>query len=257
MGLPTRIASRLLGLARLLENPRLLKLRLHGGVLGTYYSLNQPWLTSLRIATVLDIGAHTGLFSITIHAVFPQARIYAFEPQQDCYEKLKRRMRGVPGFTAFNLALGEQSGMVAFERSASSPSSSCLKMAELHKRLFPHSAPTETASVRIERLDALAPTLALSGPLLIKIDVQGYEDRVLRGGEQTVKRAQVLVVETSFQRLYEGQALFGDVFKILCGWGFRYAGVLDQLISPQSGEALQQDSIFVGASVPCLPPSPP
>ncbi len=140
MALPTRIAARLMGLARLIENPRLLKLRRHGGVLGTYYSLNQPWLTSLGIATVLDIGAHTGLFSVTINAVLPRARIYAFEPQQECYEQLKRRLRGVAGFAAFNVALGEQSGTVAFERSASAPSSSCLKMAELHKRLFPHTA---------------------------------------------------------------------------------------------------------------------
>jgi hypothetical protein len=99
----------------------------------------------------------------------------------------------------------------------------------------------------MERLDALAPALALSPPLLIKIDVQGYEDRVLRGGEETVKRAQVLIVETSFQRLYEEQALFEDVFRLLSGWGFRYAGALDQLLNPRSGEALQQDSIFVKA----------
>ncbi len=82
----------------------------------------------------------------------------------------------------------------------------------------------------------------------MKIDVQGYEDRVLRGGEQTVKRAQVLLVETSFQQLYEGQALFEDILALLRGWGFRYAGALDQLLNPRTGEALQQDSIFVNCA---------
>ncbi|MGD0091357.1 MAG: FkbM family methyltransferase [Planctomycetota bacterium] len=247
MGLPTRIAVRLLGLARLLENPRLLKLRRHGGVLGTYLSLNQPWLTSQGIATVLDIGAHTGLFSVTINTVFPKARIYAFEPQPDCFEKLQARLQGVPGCAALNVALGEQSGPVAFERSSFSPSSSCLRMAELHKTLFPHTARTQTASVAMERLDTVAQTLDIRDPVLIKMDVQGYEDRVLRGGAQTVQRARVLLVETSFLQLYEGQALFADVHDLLRGWGFRYAGSLDQLPNPQTGEALQQDSIFVKA----------
>jgi hypothetical protein len=97
----------------------------------------------------------------------------------------------------------------------------------------------------MERLDTVARTLDLRDPLLIKMDVQGYEDRVLRGGEQTVKRAQVLLVETSFARLYEEQALFEDVHDILRAWGFRYAGSLDQLLNPRTGQALQQDSIFV------------
>ena len=35
--------------------------------------------------------------------------------------------------------------------------------------------------------------------------------RVLRGGEKTIRRARVLLIETSFQRLYDGQALFADI----------------------------------------------
>src|SRR5437667_2027161 len=94
MGLATRVARRLVGLAYLLENPRLIALRRHAGLLGTFKELNQPWLTSRNIATVLDIGAHTGLFAITIRTVFPNAQIYCFEPLPDCFESLQARMTG-------------------------------------------------------------------------------------------------------------------------------------------------------------------
>ncbi|MFN8465859.1 MAG: FkbM family methyltransferase [Caldilineaceae bacterium] len=57
----------------------------------------------------------------------------------------------------------------------------------------------------------MLPHLNLEVPYMVKIDVQGFEDKVLLGGELTIRHASMLIIETSFQVLYEGQALFGDV----------------------------------------------
>lgn len=81
--------------------------------------------------------------------------------------------------------------------------------------------------------------------MLVKIDVQGYEDRVIRGGQRVISRAKVLIVETSFQTLYDGQPLFEDIYDTLLKMGFRYIGALWQLRSPLNGSILQADSIFV------------
>jgi hypothetical protein len=102
-------------------------------------------------------------------------------------------------------------------------------------------------------LDDLAPQLELRDPLFIKIDVQGYEDEVLAGGEQTIRRAAVVLVETSFETLYEDQPLFDEVYRTLTGWGFRYAGSLDQICSPQDRRPLQADSLFVRPPVRANP----
>lgn len=234
--------------AQMLENPVLLALRRYGftgAMLDTYQKLNQPWVRMLNLATVLDIGANIGQSAAMFHTIFPQARIYSFEPLEDCFDQLQSNMRGVKNFAAFNVALGERSGILTFERNTATASSSLLKMTETHKKAFPHTCESHPVSVRVECLDDMASQLAIIDPVLIKIDVQGYEDRVLRGGEQTIKRAKLIIIETSFEKLYLGQTSFEDVYHVLTNWGLSYKGSLDKLIDPRDGRTLQEDSIFV------------
>jgi hypothetical protein len=84
----------------------------------------------------------------------------------------------------------------------------------------------------------------LRDPLLLKLDVQGFEDKVIAGGENVVARAKIIIIEVSFQPLYEGGLLFDDIYRILKERGFAYHGNFDQLLSPKDGRALQADAIF-------------
>jgi hypothetical protein len=97
------------------------------------------------------------------------------------------------------------------------------------------------------RLDTVMEDVDLAPDVLIKIDVEGIEDRVLRGGERTMRRASVAIIETSFEALHEGQALFRDVYDLMLQYGFRYAGNLDQLLSPADRRVLQADAVFLNA----------
>lgn len=248
MALLTKITRRLQTLANLIENPKLFYLYQQGGRINTFCLLNQPWLHELNIATVLDIGANRGQFALTINTIFPKASIYSFEPILDCFEQLTASMKSIKNFKAFNIGLGESSGELKFERNAFAPSSSFLKMMDTHKTLFPFTCDSQTITVKVEKLDGIAEQLKIMEPLLVKVDVQGYEDRVLRGGEQTIKRAKLIIIETSFQKLYDEQPLFNDIYNQLLDWGFVYIGTLDQLHNPQNGQILQADSLFLKCS---------
>jgi len=239
------IARKLRGLARVIEKPELLKIRRQGVFLDVYEQLNLAWIKEKNISTLLDIGASVGDFALAAHAVFPNARIYAFEPLPDHFEILQKRLAATPGFQAFNVALGEQTGTTTFERSDCSNSSSILKMSAAHRAAFPETGKSQTTEVKIETLDNMAKKMEIRDPMLIKIDVQGYEDHVLKGGRQTLQRAEVIIVETSLEILYEGQPLFDDIFTLLKSWGFKYAGMFDQMLHPQSNRVLQVDAIFV------------
>ncbi|CAG0936778.1 2-O-methyltransferase NoeI [Thermoflexales bacterium] len=245
MTLRHRLAYYLRVAARYLEDPAQLRMRRYYFIPSLYGAFSQRWLQTLKFATVLDIGANVGDFAFTIRPLLPDAQIYSFEPLPDCYQQMLEHLKGVTKFKAFNVALGEQSGELEFQRSSHSPSSSFLKMAEAHKTAFPASAGNQVAKVRVERLDDCAAQLALVEPLLVKIDVQGYEGHVLHGGQQTIRRAAAIVVETSFEPLYEGQPLFPDVYRTLTEWGFTYLGRLDQFCDPHDNRPLQQDSLFV------------
>lgn len=203
------------------------------------------WLTDLHIKTIFDIGANTGQFAHAIARIFPEARIYSFEPLAECYEELIQSFHNNPNFTGFNLALSNEIGETQIYRNQYSPSSSLLPMAELHKNIFPHTYHETVESVRVTRLDDVAKELDIREPILVKIDVQGFEDKVISGGINLINRAKLLIIEMSIEPLYHNQPLFNDIYQTLLDLGFQYSGNYEQLHHPEDGRILQVDGIFI------------
>jgi FkbM family methyltransferase len=203
------------------------------------------YLLKFDIKTVIDTGAHAGDFARTIKRLLPGARIISIEPLKDIFVQLENSMRGVPGFSAFNCALGETNTTRQLHCNTYTYSSSLLPMTNLHKRAFPHTTQETMETVEVRRLDDLLDGLALQPDILVKLDVQGYEDKVIAGGERLIERAKVLIIEVSFQELYEGQPLFDDIYRLLKSKGFTYMGNIYQLLNPLDDSILQADAIFI------------
>lgn len=230
------------------RHPEAIRLRRRGIDYEHFRNLRRRWLLDSRINTVLDIGANTGQFARLVHAVFPDAAIYSFEPLPDCFEPLAKALPGVLHFHPVNCALGAEEGTLEFRRAAHTPSSSFLPMTSLHKEAFPESGAGQEerpVSVAVRTLDAVARGLPLRDNILIKIDVQGYEANVLAGGAETVKRAVAVIMETSYVKLYEGQALFDDVYRTMLDLGFDFQGNMEQMVSPADDRVVQADAVFV------------
>jgi len=215
--------------------------------IGEFLKLNQPWLKNAGIKTVIDAGAHAGEFSSAIHAVLPEAKIYAFEPLPDSSTELRKKLGRNGSVRVFQVALGEENGSVDFWRSSFSKSSSVLPMSELHQSAFPWSAENRAITVKLRRLDEYLEQMQLPSKTLLKIDVQGYEDRVLRGAVKLLEHVHYVIVEVSIGQLYEGQADFHAIYDILAPFGFSYLGNLEQLASPVDGTILQVDALFARA----------
>ena len=210
------------------------------------YSLGEyAYVASLGIRTVIDVGAHTGEFARMIKTILPEAAIYSFEPLKAEFQSLQQQMQNGAAFMAFNYAVGDRNETVEIHRSSYAQSSSLLPMAQLHKDAFPVSAGQTTEMVEVKRLDDVLRDFELKSEILIKIDVQGYEDKVIAGAPETIDKTKAIIVEVSFRELYEGQPLFETIFEILSGKGFKYMGNLYQLLSPVDGAPLQADALFV------------
>lgn len=203
------------------------------------------WLTSLNINTVVDIGAHEGEFAAKIHDILPTASILSFEPLTGPFNRLKENMRSVPNFRAYNYACGDENGTKTMYKNEFAPSSSLLQMAQLHKDAFPFTEHESEESIEVRQLDCVLSDVQLRDNILLKIDVQGYEMKVIAGADQLISRTKLLIVETSFRVLYDGQSLFDDLYDTLRAKGFSYAGNWNQLLSPADGSVLQADAIFV------------
>jgi FkbM family methyltransferase len=208
---------------------------------------HERWLRQLRFRTVLDVGANTGQFVDEARKIAPDAFIYSFEPLRECFEALRGARANDPRFRAFHVALGDEPGVVTMHRNAYTQSSSLLPMAELHKTAFPETRHSSPEQVDVKRLDDVAAELTIERPMLLKIDVQGFEAKVIAGATETLRAADVIIVETGVESLYEGQALFDDVYRMLFERGFRYRGNHNQLLSPEDGRVLQADAFFTPA----------
>jgi len=203
------------------------------------------WLQEMKIATVLDIGANQGQFAEMIRQVLPHAMIYSFEPLESCFKELTAKARSLMPIQCFSFALGEKETQMMIHHNDFSASSSLLPMGRRHREAFPFTQHAVEERVTVRSLDCVVPELELKPKILVKLDVQGYELNVLAGAEKTLPLIDVLIVETSFVELYEGQPLFKDVHNFLTERGFAHFGNLDQISDPSNGFVLQADSIFV------------
>jgi FkbM family methyltransferase len=203
------------------------------------------WLPSEGIKTVVDVGADIGSSAIFFHKLLPNAKIYSFEPLAHCFGELRNSMRYMVDSQCFNLALGDYNGESVIYHNEYSDSSSLLKIGQIHKDAFPFAEKTKEEKIQVRKLDDIADSLQLEDNILIKIDVQGFENKVIEGGKKTIQRSRCLIVETSLEPCYQGSLFFDDIHSMLKSLGFVYKGSEAFLRNPKNGHLLFCDSVYM------------
>lgn len=204
------------------------------------------WLKKMDIKTVIDIGANIGQSVQFFHNILPDCYIYSFEPLEDCFLQLNSNMKHIKNFKSFNIALGDKKGLQKIYKNDYTPSSSLLKIGNLHKNVYPFTSNETIETIEMDTLDNIAAKLDFKTNILLKIDVQGYEDKVLIGSINTLKLVKIVIIEMTFKELYEGQPLFSDIYNFLYKNNYIFTGILgDEMKNPIDGTPLQADCIFI------------
>ena len=203
-------------------------------------------LLSHEINLVLDVGANTGQFGTMLRRLGYRGRIVSFEPLSTEREQLMKARKNDPLWEiAPRAAIGSEDGEIDIHIAANSSSSSALNMLDAHSSAAPQSRYIGSERVRMHRLDSLAPGfLRQDSVVFLKIDTQGYEDRVLKGAEETLGRTTGLQLELSLVPLYEGQRLFDELIEQVKAAGFELWSLSPVLLDPQTGRLLQVDATF-------------
>ena len=218
-----------------------------------YRELNKKWLQASQIKTVIDVGANKGQFAKLAREVFPDAMIYSFEPLPECFATLKDVMPGDKQFKSFNTGVGRAESSIDFFPSFHSPSSSFLKMEDLHKEAFPYTKDGQAnnpITVPVNSLDNLLSPYQLEKNILLKIDVQGFEREVVAGASGILAKTQVVIMEVSYSTLYKGQPLFHEMYQQMHDCGFLFYGNLAQMYNPSNEQVVQADAIFIKSPEP-------
>jgi FkbM family methyltransferase len=197
------------------------------------------------IDMVVDIGANAGQYASGLREHGYKGDIVSFEPLSEAYSRLKLWADQDGQAVAVNSAIGDSEGVIEFNVAANSTSSSVLDMLPSHSDAAPYSQIQGKEQVAITRLDSVFDKYnSPQHKTLLKIDTQGYEMSVLAGAEATLGKVRALQIEMSFVPLYEGQALFHEVYAYLINKGFRMVDIDPMFIHPDTGEVLQVDGFF-------------
>jgi len=199
-----------------------------------------------QIDVVFDVGANTGQFAQQLRdAGFP-GRIVSFEPSSAAHSTLsKRACRDANWVIAPRMALGDHDGTISLNLAGNSVSSSVLPMLPSHVSAAPesHYIGAETADLRT--LDSVSTEFATdTDRIFLKLDVQGFEHKVLQGAEQFLRRAVGIQIELSMVPLYDGEHLFHPMLHDLEERGYEMWSLIPGLVDPGTGRLLQLDAIF-------------
>ena len=143
---------------------------------------------------ILDVGANIGAYSIPLAKSIQLngGSVIAFEPQRVIYYQLCGNvvLNRLDNYEAVNAAVGEVIGTIElptinYEKNHNNGAFSLIKeLSELHN-MEQYNNYGKSMSTPILTLDSLS---ILKAPSLIKIDVEGYELNVLKGGANFLKK---------------------------------------------------------------------
>ncbi len=144
---------------------------------------------------VFDIGANIGAHTLGLaQSVGPSGRVYAFEPADFAFAKLRRNLALNPELQARTnpqqlLLAATPSQIAEREIYASWPLEKDDSVHPKHRGRL-----VSTAHATVDTLDAFVARQGIARLDLIKMDVDGHELPVLQGGRETLRRFQPLLV---------------------------------------------------------------
>jgi FkbM family methyltransferase len=195
------------------------------------------------VRTVIDVGANQGQFALAASYRYRGARIYSYEPVPDIYRELERNTRRARSIKAFNCALGSETGELSFFQYQYGHASSALEIHpdNVNPKFVRDGA--QQLMVPSYRLDDLRSKLQLDAPVLLKMDVQGFEKEVLIGAQKTLAEVDWIVSEVSFSPLYKRQPLFSELHSYFQELGFDLVAPLDVNLGARS-RIIEMDVLY-------------
>ena len=210
----------------------------------TEASLRRMQRLGFNPAVVIDVGAYIGEWARDLKRIFPGARILMVEPQPSHLDRLRAVAAAFNGVELAPVLLGAQErGSVPFHMCESASSV-----------LMESARPTvvSTISVPMTTLDKVTANTVFVRPDFIKLDVQGYELEVLRGGELALASAEAVLMEVNLLGILDGAPLFHEATQFMSERGFQVYDICTFFRRPYDGALWCMDVIFVRSSSPLV-----
>jgi len=165
---------------------------------------------------VLDVGANTGAYALTMRRLAPEAQIYAFEPHPSTYAILARRV-GPSGVHALNLALGEAEGSVELYDFGTADGSTQASLSRASMGLYTDNIVAHPVSCTT--IDAFLEEKGIATVDYLKIDTEGFDLNVLRGARRSLEERRIKMIQFEFIAANIATSVrMRDFFDVLTGY---------------------------------------
>jgi FkbM family methyltransferase len=183
--------------------------------------------------TIFDVGAHKGETAKVFKALFKTTSLHCFEPNPAPFKELADHFQGDPLVKLNNYALASDCGNAPFYSNSFTATSSIFPVIEDSASLvWDRTLLTLESVLEIKKitLDSYAKENRISTIDILKIDVQGSEYLVLRGGADLLRRRSIKILyfeylNTETYRHQENLAFYLEYLKEL---NYELYGVYNQ-----------------------------
>ena len=183
---------------------------------------------------VLDIGFNKGQFSSLILSKRKVNKIYAFDPliiSNKVYNKIYKKNKN---FFFYDFCLSDKNSLYDFYITKKDDSSSIFF--PINKKI------KNKISVKGYIFDSLDINFNTNDIVLLKIDVQGSELKILKGMNNYLNKIKYLIIEMSFIEQYSKQDLFAEIHNYLLRYNFKI--IKEYNVVFEKGKKIQSDFFY-------------
>ena len=172
--------------------------------------------------TIVDVGANFGFHSLEFADLVGDGKVFSFEPQRLVYYQLcgNAILNGYENIFPINVALSDEFTTLKMEN-PQYHSDGTINIGNAHLDAYYH---LSYNMVEVKPLDSYE----FEDLAVLKIDVQGFEPRVLDGAKETIKKHKpTIFIEVELPQLLIYGWKEDDVFDRLNDLGYEFNKVLD------------------------------
>jgi FkbM family methyltransferase len=164
---------------------------------------------------IFDVGANDGQSIERFSSMFPKSTVHSFEPIKECYEKIFN-IYNRKNIIINNFALGDKDCERIFHVNKNSYTSSFFKINKKYAELVNYDQINKSEKKKIKTLDGYVNLHKIKKIDILKIDTQGYELNVLKGGKKSLKdKIKFIELELTLADYYKKKINFYEIDKVL------------------------------------------